>query len=293
MNKDPKKPTTTTSWGGVAEWYDDLLEQNPDSYQKNVLMPKLIRIVNPQKGMNILDLACGQGYFSRAFAQNGAAVIGYDISKELIEKALSYKGTVEVTNTHSVVSKDSADIGRDPIPATKQHRSAGSLQFHVSSADSVPFVHNESIDVVTVILALQNIENIAAVFGEVSRVLKPGGKLIFVVNHPSFRIPQRSDWGWDEQKSAQYRRLDAYMSDAKIEIDMTPGEKDSWKKKYTVSFHRPLQVFFKHLNKSNLAVTRLEEWISHKKSQNGPRGAEEDRMRKEIPMFLCIEATKI
>jgi hypothetical protein len=83
------------------------------------------------------------------------------------------------------------------------------------------------------------------------------------------------------------------MSDSKIEIDMTPGEKVAGKKKFTVSFHRPLQVFFKHLNKSGLAVTRLEEWISHKKSQNGPRGAEEDRMRKEIPMFLCIEARKL
>ena len=113
-----------------------------------------------------------------------------------------------------------------------------------------------------------------------------------VINHPAFRIPKRSSWGWDEKESKQYRRIDAYMSDEKIEIDMKPGEEMVSKKAFTVSFHRPLQVYFKALNKAGFAVTRLEEWISHKSSQPGPRSAEEDRTRKEIPMFLCIEARK-
>ncbi|MCX6716038.1 MAG: hypothetical protein NT077_03410, partial [Candidatus Taylorbacteria bacterium] len=90
----------------------------------------------------------------------------------------------------------------------------------------------------------------------------------------------------------QYRRIDSYLSDGQIEIDMTPGENDPAKKKTTMSFHRPLQSYFKALNKAGFAVSRLEEWISHKKSQNGPRAAEEDRIRKEIPMFLMLEAVK-
>jgi hypothetical protein len=95
-----------------------------------------------------------------------------------------------------------------------------------------------------------------------------------------------------EKMSTMYRRLDAYMSDAQVKIDMTPGEKIAAKKKFTISFHRPLQSYFKVLSKSGFAVIRLEEWISHKKSQAGPRAEEEDRMRKEIPMFLCLEARK-
>ena len=259
----------------MADWYDDLLSNDANSFQKNVLMPNLIRIVDPKKGMTILDLACGQGYFSRAFHQNGATVIGYDISKELITLALEQE----------------------------KKRPAGEpkIQFHATPADSLPFMQNNSVDVVTIILALQNIENIHGVFAECARVLKPGGRVVMVINHPAFRIPQRSDWGWTASpKAAQskgneevmYRRLDAYMSDDKIEIDMTPGEKDVTKKKFTVSFHRPLQSYFKVLSKSGLAVTRLEEWISHKKSQPGPRATEEDRMRKEIPLFLCLEARK-
>ncbi len=285
MKPNPSK----TSWDSVAEWYDDLLEQDPNSFQKNVLMPNLIRIVDPKKGMTILDLACGQGYFSRAFFQNGAKVIGYDISKELITKALEQE--------------------------KKRKEGEEKIQFHVTPADSLPFMQNGTVDIVTIILALQNIENIQGVFAECSRVLKPGGKIVFVINHPAFRIPKRSEWG--EQKIAgktetllrssqaqsfegqgkkaatiMYRRIDAYMSDDQIKIDMTPGEKEPNKKKSTVSFHRPLQSYFKVLSKNGFAVTRLEEWISHKKSQTGPKATEEDRIRKEIPMFLCVEARK-
>ena len=73
---------------------------------------------------------------------------------------------------------------------------------------------------------------------------------------------------------------------------MTPGEKVASRKKFTVSFHRPLQSYVKVLAKYGFGVVRLEEWISHKKSQKGPRAEEEDRSRKEIPMFACIEARK-
>jgi hypothetical protein len=59
-----------------------------------------------------------------------------------------------------------------------------------------------------------------------------------------------------------------------------------------MTFHRPLQVYFKAINKCGLSISRLEEWISHRSSQKGPRAIEEDRIRKEIPMFLCIEARK-
>jgi ubiquinone/menaquinone biosynthesis C-methylase UbiE len=255
------KPTST-SWGGVAEWYDDLLEQSADSYQKNVIMPNILRLIDPKKGMTILDIACGQGYFSRAYAAAGAKVIGCDISIELIEKAQAQKVA------------------------------GGDVEYYVAPADNLSFIENGSVDVATITLALQNIENLAGAIAEASRALKSGGRLIFVINHPAFRIPGGSEWVWDESKSVQFRRLDSYMSDNRTKIDMTPGEKDAKKKKFTVSFHRPLQSYFKALSKAGLSVARLEEWISHKKSQPGPRAEEEDRMRKEIPMFVCVEAKK-
>jgi ubiquinone/menaquinone biosynthesis C-methylase UbiE len=148
-----------------------------------------------------------------------------------------------------------------------------------------------SFDTVVCILALQNIEKLQKTFEEVSRVLKPSGTFIFVLNHPSFRNPRVTHWGYDESQNIQYRRVDEYMSESHHKIDMTPGSHKD--KKYTVSFHRPLQVYVKALNKYGLLISHLEEWVSHRSSEKGPKQKAEDTSRKEIPLFMCIQATKV
>jgi ubiquinone/menaquinone biosynthesis C-methylase UbiE len=255
-----------TSWGNVANWYDEMLEKDDDSYQKNVILPNILRLVDPKPSQKIVDIACGQGYFSKAFAKKESEVIGLDISTALIDLAKN---------------------------AVKEETFAVPPKFLVAPADNLACIPDQSADVATIILAIQNIENINGVFSECSRILKENGRLLIVINHPAFRIPKNSNWQWDEEQSSQFRRIDSYMSDQTIKIDMSPSQSDSNKKKYTISFHRPLQSYFKSLNKSGFCTTRLEEWISHKVSQKGPRSAEEDRVRKEIPLFMCIEATKI
>lgn len=250
-----------TSWGSVAGWYDELLENKDGTYQKDVILPNLTRLINPQKTDSILDIACGQGYFSRALAESGARVTGADIAKELIG----------IAKIHS--------------PKT--------IAFEVAPADNLSFVKDGTFDKALIVLALQNIENLQGAIKEAYRALKPGGTFHIVLNHPAFRIPKSSSWNWDEKGNAQYRRVDAYMSDMRNRIEMNPGAVKEGEKKFTVSFHRPLQVYFKALTKAGFVVARLEEWVSHKESNPGPRAAEENRIRKEIPMFLMIEAKKI
>lgn len=252
-----KDDTNKTSWGGVSDWYDNYLETNKDSYQEKVIGPGLLRLLDIKKGARILDLACGQGFFSRKFAAAGAAVVGADISKELIEAA----------------KKRSTDI-----------------EFHATPANKLGFAKDATFDAVTIVLAIQNIENMLGVFTEAQRVLKPGGRMILVLNHPLFRIPKRSSWGFDTENMIQYRRIDAYLSSTTNKILMHPGQPAS---AATISYHRSLQEFFKALNKAGFAVSRLEEWNSHKKSEAGPRQKAEDTARKEIPLFMMLEAKKV
>ena len=255
--KKNKKPDDT-SWNSVANWYDELLTTNNDSYQAKVIAPNLIRILDLKKGENLYDLACGQGYFSNLFYKNGAQVVASDLSKKLIETAVkNYPKEVK---------------------------------FYTTKAEKAPFLKDSSVDTIVIVLAIQNIENVNEVFNECKRVLKKSGRVVMVLNHPSFRVPQGSDWYFEN--GVQYRKVGQYLSESKISIDMTPGEKNPHKKIKTISFHRPLQYYVKLLSKNGFALSRLEEWISHKKSQPGPRQKAEDIARKEIPMFMCIEVKK-
>lgn len=258
-----------TSWGNVADWYDNLLEKNKDSYQRVLILPNLIRLMQAKSGEKIVDLGCGQGFFARELAKLGAKVIGIDISPELIN-----------------IARLQSPEGKANGGQAKQDKS---VEYFVSSAHELNFLKDESIDKTLIAMALQNIKNVQDVIAEANRILKPKGKLFIVLNHPAFRIPKNSSWEWDENKKIQFRRLDAYLSESSEQIQMHPGIKP-WEK--TISFHRPLQFYFKALNKNGFCVSRLEEWTSHKTSEMGPKKEAEDRTRHEFPLFLFLEATK-
>jgi len=263
----PRKAPQNTSWENVAGWYDKLLE-GEGTYQKELILPNLLRLMDIRRGDAVLDLACGPGFFAREFAARGAVVTGADASTALI--AIAKKNAIAP-----------AGAGMTSTP--------GSAVFHIASADALPFLKNGVENKAAIVLALQNIENVAGVLRECARVIKKGGELYIVLNHPAFRVPKASGWGWDEKEKAQYRRVDRYLSELKVPIQMHPGDKPS---QHTTSFHRPLQYYFKALNKAEFSVSMMEEWNSHKKSQEGPRAKAEDVARKEIPLFLCLVAVK-
>lgn len=68
-----------------------------------------------------------------------------------------------------------------------------------------------------------------------------------------------------------------------------PGGKDPVT---TWTFHRPMQQYVKLLADAGFMIDALEEWPSLRTSQPGPTAAEENRARREIPMFLAIRAVR-
>lgn len=284
-----------TSWDKQAEWYDNLLSQNPNSYQERVIKPNLLRLMNIKSGEKVLDLACGNGFFSFAFAKAGAEVIGIDIAPKLIKIA------------------------------QEKYSKYPNLKFHVGSASALPtsaIAKDGSFDQIACVMAIQNIDNVKGLLAEAKRVLKPGGKLHIVMSHPAFRVLKYSSWGWGENKPSnftlplrnsasgasnvkllgkiQYRRIDKYLSESKVQIQMHPSVRRSSQAKatrdsddITITFHRPLQYYFKLFKNTGFAVANLEEWISDKVSEPGPRAEVENRIRQEIPLFIYIQATRL
>jgi hypothetical protein len=136
------------------------------------------------------------------------------------------------------------------------------------------------------------------------------------VLHPAFRAPRQTSWGFDESTAnhkfkgkdrddrhhpkhqphttfRQYRRVDGYLSPAVQDIVMNPGATSKGKSAVvTQTFHRPIQAYVNAFAKAGLLVSALEEWPSARSSEPGPKAAEENRIRREIPMFLAIRGVK-
>lgn len=246
-----------TSWEKSADWYDRILGEKGSELYQAVVIPQSLEMLAPKRGERVLDLGCGQGVFSRALADTGAQVTGIDAAPTLIAKARSYQSRTPIR----YFDRDAANL-------------SGIGEFDAASA----------------ILCLQNMEHLEKVCASVSAVLKPGARMLWVLNHPSFRIPRQTSWIFEGTPVMQYRRVDAYSSTLGIPIVMHPGKADS---ETTTSFHRSLETLTRTGFEAGMVLSGLGEWYSHKESQPGPRARAENRARKEFPLFLALLWRKI
>jgi ubiquinone/menaquinone biosynthesis C-methylase UbiE len=278
MKPKPNEPSSgaTTDWDNVADWYDQLVGEEGSEYHKHVVLPGAARLIGGQAGQKVLDMACGQGVLCRLLASKGVEMTGVDASGELIAAARERAGGSER-------SKKTEEGGAG-------EKSIQEIRYLVGDARELGFLSENYFDAAACLLAIQNIHPIGPVFSAAARVLKVGGKFVVVMMHPCFRGPKETEWGWDEKRKVQYRRVDRYLLPRKIPIVTHPGKEPG---KYTWSFHKPIEAYVRALRNSGMLVDAMEEWTSHKKSTSGPRAGAENVAREEIPMFLAIRAVKV
>src|SRR3954466_7560681 len=93
MAKKPQpahpSPAKRTDWGdvAVAGWYDQLVGESGSEYHREVVLPGVLKLLEPQPGAKIVDLACGQGVLCRILQSKGAEVTGIDAAETLIQAA--------------------------------------------------------------------------------------------------------------------------------------------------------------------------------------------------------------
>jgi len=284
-SQNPDNPAPNEAgWDHVAEWYDQLVDQRRSDHHDNLLIPGALKLLHATRGMRVLDVACGQGVLCHALSREGVSVIGVDASPRLIAAA-----------------KKSA-------PAN--------AEFHVGDARNLTASQLGEFDRVSCIMALMNIEPLAPVMRGIRDSLKVGGKFVAIMLHPAFRAPGQTSWGWApidapkesesggpraryqqpqqrDQEVRQYRRVDGYLSPGQSPIIMNPGKASKGAERVvTWTYHRPLQTYARALAEAGLLIDCIEEWPSLRSSEPGPRAAEENRARREIPMFLALRAVR-
>ncbi len=254
-------------WDHVAGWYDQLISQRGSDHHQQIILPGVMHLLDLQPGERVLDVACGQGVMSEYIARHAdvAQVVGTDISDALIEAANS--------------------------------RATDRTSYKVWDACKLSELDLDPVDAATCIMAMMNIEELDAVFKGVYDRLKPGGRFVCVISHPSFRIAQGSAWGWtmDQRtgQQVQFRRIDQYLSEQSTTIVMNPGEVSKGKPAITtITHHRPISRYISACTQSGLVVDAIEEWASQRTSEPGPRATAENHARREIPLFMAIRCRK-
>ena len=129
---------------------------------------------------------------------------------------------------------------------------AGGPSYLRAGADHLPF-GDASFDAVVACLVFEHIEAVDEAIAEVARVLRPGGRFAFFLNHPLLQTPG-SGWIDDQMLDPpeQYWRIGPYLLES---IESEEVEKGV----FLPFVHRPLSRYVNALIQSGLVLRRMYE----------------------------------
>jgi ubiquinone/menaquinone biosynthesis C-methylase UbiE len=267
---DPQRPAAgkrgkkgrgaSTSWDPVAHWYNGWVGEDGSEHHREVAIPALLSLLDPQPGEEILDIGAGQGVLAPYIAAAGARYTGVDASPRLLQIARHRR----IEGARFV----QGDAGRLP---------------------RLPELGEASFDAAVFLLSIQDMDPLEDVLASAAWALKPGGRLCMLLTHPAFRVPRQSGWGWDDGRKLHYRRVDRYLTSLAVPMKAAPRNK----RFVTRSFHRPLGRYVNGLVGAGLLVEQMLEVPAHRIHSPPERRDAVDRARKEIPLFLGLRARKV
>lgn len=196
----------------VSEWYDAEFATNELGLSARRIV---LRLLGDGPG-KLLDVGCGGGAHAVAFAGRGWTVTGVDLSPAQLDLARA-RGV-------EVVEADAA---------------------------ALPF-EDESFDAVASIFTHTDVDDFAAVNREVARVLRPGGKLVYLGIHPCFVGPHAFVHDRDVPELHPGYRDTSYRIEA-------PGIWSQGIRSKVGAWHLPLGLFLHTFLDAGLALERFEE----------------------------------
>lgn len=220
-------------WDANAEAWDQRIG-NGGGWQTVLIAPTVERMLTIQAGESVLDIACGNGQFSRRLAELGANVVASDFSPKLID--LAKQRTTEhpdLIQYHVVDATDEAQL----------LALAGDDQQRFDAA-----VCNN---------ALMDMPEIEPLFRAVAKLLKPDGRFVFSIMHPCFNglsismSPELPDYALQPTYSVKVSRYLTWEVTKGTAIREQPREQFYW--------HRPLHVLLNSAFKSGLVMDGIEE----------------------------------
>ncbi len=235
-------------WEEHAGWWQSGFTEGADAEYEEQILPLLATEL--QGATSVLDVGCGEGQVGRL--------------------AAGLAGVERV-------------VGVDPTAAqvVEAKRRGGGVLVGRCDASALPFP-DRSFDAVVACLVFEHIEAVDEAIHEVGRVLQPGGRFLFLLNHPLLQTPG-SGWIDDTILEEQYWRIGPYLVEDHSIEEVEKGV-------FIPFIHRPLSRYVNALAAAGLYITFMAEPAP-------PPGflarAAEYRDAATIPRLLALRAEKL
>ncbi|SFM47610.1 Methyltransferase domain-containing protein [Gracilibacillus orientalis] len=150
-------------WEQNAEYWDDYMGEESNRFHRELIRPYTEKLLSIKEGQTILDIACGNGNFSRRLAELGANVVAFDYSSKMVERAIKrskdYLNQIEYKVIDATNNYDLLELG------------------------------NEKYDNAVSNMGLMDIADITPLINSLHKILKPNGTFVYSITHPCFQTP--------------------------------------------------------------------------------------------------------
>jgi ubiquinone/menaquinone biosynthesis C-methylase UbiE len=182
--------------------------------------PSLRALLPDLRGLRVVDLGCGFGWFCRWAREQGAArVLGLDVSEKMLAQA-------KATTSDAGITYARQDLELLDLPEA-------------------------SMDLAYSSLALHYIKDLRQLLATVHRALVPAGQLVFSIEHPIYMAPTNPGWLVDKSGRKTWP-VDSYS----VEGPRTT----EWLIKGVIKQHRTIGTTLNLLIQLGFTICRVEEW---------------------------------
>jgi 2-polyprenyl-3-methyl-5-hydroxy-6-metoxy-1,4-benzoquinol methylase len=220
-------------WDAKAAFWDERMGDG-NQFQLELIGPAVERLLAVRAGERVLDAGCGNGVFSRRLAELGARVVAVDASARFLELA----------RARSSALADGIDYRLVDATDEAQLLALGEGQF----------------DALVCNMVLMDMPVIDPLLRAGRRLLAPGGRFVFTVQHPAFNsnavsLCAETETRLDGQEVTRHAvKISDYLTVPAGKGTGMPGESHAhW------YFHRPLHELFGACFQAGFVLDGLEE----------------------------------
>jgi len=228
----PERDPVRSAWETNARWWDAYYEEGND-FHLTLVAPATERLLDVRPEETILDVACGNGAFSRRMAQLGARVVAFDFSASFL--ACARQRTVDLADRIEYLELDATD--------RRALRSLGEGRF----------------DAAVCTMALMDMEAIDPLADALPRLLKPAGRFVFSILHPCFNQMGAKMVLEEETHDGRFVVTPAVKVTKYITPFRARGIGIRGQPVPQTYFHRPLHDLLRPFLAGGLAIDGLEE----------------------------------
>ena len=246
-------------WDIASDAYADAQISGVDYYRLNFFGPAMVEACGNVKGLEVLDLGCGIGYFSRQMAKNGASkVVGIDLSPKQLDHARQLE----------------------------QKERLGIEYIRDDAAAVIETLPEASFDLVTACVSLVDMPDPRSVIRGAHRVLRDRGRLVFTNTHPVADTRER-EWVRDASGKKLGLRISGYFDENPIALKWIS---DRYKYPFqTTGNSYTLQTWMRWIIQAGFILEDFIEPYATDEAIAQHPGLDDTRI---VPTFLIIVARK-